>query len=157
VGVYTTADAVRAYVQDNRAAVRALRGADDDALERLIATAQHAVDLVCGGEAPDPSTGLRIDPAALTEAQATALARATAAWVEWALMIGLPVVAGDSIETPMNVAIATPAARQPPKMIFELAGYGLLRRSGTVQPDPEPVLPPWHPWGAIEERAPSEA
>lgn len=136
MGVYTSPDAVRAYVQDNRAAVRALRNAGDDALERLIARAQHAVDLVVGGELADPSTGLRLDPAALTEAQASALSRATCAWVEWAVMVGLPFVSGDSVEAPAALAQVSPAARTPPQLRVELAGFGLLRRSGTVIPEP---------------------
>jgi hypothetical protein len=138
VGVYTTSDEVRLYIQDNRSAVRALRNADDGTFERLIARAQHAVDLVVGGSPADPSTGLRLDPAALTSAQATALARATAAWIEWAVIVGLATVAGDSVEAPSSLAVVQPAARYPPKVVSELAGYGLVKRSGTVIP-PVPV------------------
>jgi hypothetical protein len=155
VATYASTADLLDYVIDNRAAWRTLRNADDEQLERLVERGERAVDLVLGAAWPrDPATGLRLNPTTLTQAQRDAVSRAVCAYVEWLVLVGAAVEAGDSVEAPATLAVLQPAARQPPKIVAELAGYGLLKRSATVQPDPAP--PPGHPWYEIEERALSE-
>ena len=155
MATYASANDLAAYVAANRAAQRSLRRIDPDRIETLLQRGERAVDGVVGPAWPrDSATGLRLNPAALTQAQRDAAARATCAFAEWVLTIGAEVEAGDAVERPSGVAFAQPPARQPPKLLSELAGYGLLRRTATVAADPEP--PPGHPWFKLEERAIAE-
>lgn len=146
MATYAAADDLNAYLAADRSARRNLRGIDDDGIERMLQRGERAVDLVLGPTYPrDLVTGLKLDPATLTQAQRDALSRAVCAYVEWVLLVSTAVEAGDSIEAPVNLAIVQPAARQPPKMVAELAGYGLLKRSATVIPDPPVPLDEFAP------------
>jgi len=142
MATYATAEDLDAYLAANRVASRNLRGDVEGFLER----GERAVDLVVGAAwARDATTGLRLNPAALTDAQRSALARAVCAYVEWLLLVGAAVEAGDSVEAPAALAIVQPPARTPPKLLAELAGYGLLKRSATVVPDPPPPIDEFAP------------
>jgi hypothetical protein len=156
VATYATRDDLAAYIAANTLATRRLARLDDEEVEAMLERAERAVDLLLGPAWVRTESGLRIDPSLLTDAQRAALTRATCAHSEWALIVGVGVELGDSVETPIGLATTQPVMRQPPKMLAELAGFGLLKRSATVAPDPaEP--PPGTPWWLLDERAPAEA
>jgi hypothetical protein len=141
MATYATADDLRAYVDGDDGAERVLRRMEDDAIEGLLERGERAVDLALGPQhyTRDAATGLLLDPSTLTTPQQGALSRAVCAYGEWELLIGREFASGDSVEVPVAIAIASPPARQPPRMLAELAGFGLLRRSATVLPSPPPT------------------
>jgi hypothetical protein len=148
VATYASSDDLNAYLAGDRGALRALRGAD---VEALLERGERAVDLALGPShyTRDATTGLLLDPGTLTDAQRGALSRATCAYVEWLLLVGSEWAAGDSLETAGGVVLAAPPQRTPPKMLSELQGFGLLKRSATVLPPPPPVVDefaPCDPW-----------
>lgn len=111
-----------------------------DALEPLIARAEHAVDLRLGPYTVDPTTGRKLDPTLLNAAQRDALERATAA--------ALGHLAQLAAEQDFGVDDYTPALLTPQRgtgigavIDRELSGAGLIARSGCAQPDPVPVGP----------------
>ena len=110
-----------------------------DALGPLIASAQRAVDGRLGPYPPDAVTGLKLDPGALTAAQAAALMRATA--------IACGHLASLEPEQALGVGDWMPAGFTPlrgtglePLIDAALAGHGLIARSGCALPDLDPVL-----------------
>ena len=141
MGVYASREELAAYVADNSYAV--LPG-DEESEERLLARAERTVDLALG---PWPffSNGRKLDPESLDVVQREALSRATCAACEHELLVGLALLAGDSEYAPNNVTVIMPTLITPPRMLRELAGHGLVRRSGTVTtpPNPETGEPGW--------------
>src|SRR4051812_25054615 len=113
----------------------------DDAVERLLERAERDVDAVVGPW-PRFTTGLKFDPAQLDVVQRAALARATCAAAEFRLVIGEDALVGDEDYLPNEVTVLRRAATVSPKMLAELAGSGLVRRSVTARPDPILVPPP---------------
>ena len=61
---------------------------DAVALDRLLERAERDVDGLLGDYARQPATGLKLDPAALTTHQASALRRATCAQAEYRIEMG---------------------------------------------------------------------
>jgi hypothetical protein len=111
---------------------------EGEAAERLLARAEADVDLVLGPIARNATTGRKIDPATLTTIQRAALSRATCAAAEWRLAMDEDdlVVQEDGIRAVAGITFA-PMPRPPgPKVLEELADYGLVKRSGTVLPTP---------------------
>lgn len=150
MATYATPGDLDAYLADDVGARRVLLSADDEAKERLLERGERAVDVALGPtHYTRTAAGLLLDPTTLTAAQQGALSRATCAYVEWLLLVGSEFEAGDSLETPNGIAFVQPPQRTPPKVIAELAGYGLLRRSATVLPDPPVIVDeyaPCDPW-----------
>jgi hypothetical protein len=128
MATYATAEQLQDYVADNKEAV--VPG-DDEGVERLLARAERVVDSVLGPW-PYLSTGRKLDPASLDLAQREALARATCAAAEFELLVGPEWVAGGMEVMPAQLAVIRQPARVAPKVLQELAGFGLIRRSGTV-------------------------
>ncbi|HXH89703.1 MAG TPA: hypothetical protein VNI55_13985 [Gaiellaceae bacterium] len=114
---------------------------DSVAQERLLREAERAVDRSLGPWAL-LSTGLKIDPAALDLVQRPALSRATCAAAEHIAMLDPAFWVGDDDFLPNEVSILRRAPRVSPKMIEQLAGQGLIRRSGTVATSPSSI-PVW--------------
>ena len=116
------------YVRDNPHAALPV---DVEARARLLERAERRVDEALG---PWPllSTGRKLDPAALDLVQRSALARATCAAAEHELLLGPEFFVGDDDYLPNDVSILRRASRVSPRMLQELSGTGLIRRSGTV-------------------------
>jgi hypothetical protein len=141
--VYATAQQVIEYVGSDNPDVELPDGVDSDGellpgseLERLIAHAERDVDRELG-PIPKLTTGLKLDPAALTEAQRGALARATAAAVEFRASLDAETLVGADDYLSGEVSIIRRAGRPPgPRVREELAGFGLVKRSGCAVPDP---------------------
>jgi hypothetical protein len=110
---------------------------DDEAVERMLERAELLVDEALGGVYDDAILdGLRkLDPEDLSASQARALSRATCAACAWELDVGLPVSRGGLDFQPEQVVVLARPAPVPPLMLRELAGHGLIRRSGTVPPE----------------------
>lgn len=114
--------------------------ADPVELEALLEQAERDVDRAAGGPL-HPGRRRRFDPAALTAAQAEALARATCAAVEFRVLQGEESLVGgdDGIRQAGSLTLAPRAMlpRRSPKVLEELAGFGLVGRAGMpVTPDP---------------------
>jgi hypothetical protein len=141
MALYASTADLEAYVADNPDAV--LSG-DPEAQERLLARAERTVDLALGPW-PFLESGRKLDPETLDEVQRAALSRATCAAAEHELIIGLSVLAGDADYAPSEVQIALPTLITSPRMLRELAGHNLVRRSGcvTTPPDPTTGSPGW--------------
>jgi hypothetical protein len=123
--------------------------ADDEAVERLLQRAQKRLDGLLGAYPESPPGGLKIpNPTVLTPEQQGALSRACCAVAEHELTVGLPFIVGDEDFVPNGAAIARQPMRTPMRALEELAGSGLRRWSGTVQPDPPPPspVPSNYPW-----------
>jgi len=104
---------------------------DEPEVERLLERAQRAVDRVLG-RWPLLSTALKLDPGSLDLVQRAALSRATCAACEHILSLDAEFWSGDDDYLPNEVSILRRAQRVSPRMMEELAGHGLIRRSGTV-------------------------
>jgi hypothetical protein len=137
MATYATAADLGLYVLDNPGVVLPT---DPDAVERLLERAERDVDAVLGAW-PLFASGLKIDPAQLDVVQQAALARATCAAAEFRLVLGEEALVGDEDYLPSEVTILRRAANVSPKMLQELAGTGLVKRSGTALPDPP--TPTW--------------
>lgn len=144
MGVYATVQQVRDYLADD---TDAGLPADDDAVEALIARAERRVDLVLGPHPIVEATGLKVDPATLTGSQADALARAVGASVEHELLVGLEFLAGSDDYLSGEITVLRQPLRQSPRVLEELAGHGLLTRSGVAAPTPVPTPAPPDDWG----------
>lgn len=141
MAVYATADDLAAYIVDNDEVKRPT----GDAAERLLERAQRDVDAVVGPW-PRFSNGLKFDPTQLDVVQADALNRATCAAAEFRLQLGEATLVGDDDYLPGDVAVLRRAAAVSPKLLAELAGSGLLKRTGTAGLSPDPVPSPYLPW-----------
>lgn len=137
MALYATPAELEAYVADNPDA-----DFPDSAevVERLLVRAEGVVDRAVGPW-PYLSTGRRLDPASLDLVQREALSRATCAAAEHLLVVDPGFLAGAEDYLPGQVSIAYRAMRNSPRVLEELAGHGLIRRSGTAAPDPV-VTPP---------------
>ena len=119
----------------------------DEVLLPLIERASVAIDNAVGAAwARSPDTGRRFNVDVLTAPAAVALSRATCAAALFLLAQGGDdaIGADDRITgVPGGVSFAgAPAPRPPgPLALEELEGFGLLRRSGTVEAVPSPVSP----------------
>lgn len=133
MALYATQAALAAYVADN--ADVALPG-DEEAVQRLLERAERRVDLALGPW-PVLSTGRKIDPASLDLVQRSALERATCAAAEHELVVGVGFLVGEEDYLPGEVSILRQPLRTSPRMLEELAGHGLVKRSGTVATPPE--------------------
>lgn len=127
---YATPAEVRAYVTDETAVLLPKEDAD---LEAMIETAELDVDRQLSARLErDPTTGRKLTLANLSAVQVAALSRATAAAVEWRTLQGEDELAeADDGMTQAGGLRTGPQPRPPaPKMIEELAGFGLPWRSG---------------------------
>jgi hypothetical protein len=132
VPTYATVGDLLAYLQDNPD----VQAPDPDACGRLLERSERRLDTLLGPHPDTPPGELKLDPSTLTQAQRDALARATCAVAEWALYVGAAFEAGDSEELGPAVTELRPPMRTPPKAILELAGTGLVKRSGCAAPSP---------------------
>lgn len=114
---------------------------DDAAVERALDRAGRDVERWLGWPAPVTDSP-RIDLLTLTAYQAAALARAVCAQSQYRLRLSeedfaVPEDGIRSIDTGQGgiTFAANPPPRFAPVAAEELAGAGLLRRSGTVPPD----------------------
>ncbi|MEZ5077296.1 MAG: hypothetical protein R2725_07640 [Solirubrobacterales bacterium] len=127
---YTDADAVRLYVDPETVP---LLPSDDGDLGELILKAEGDVDRVLSPRIePDATSGRKLDPDGLTLAQQEALSRATAAAVEWRILVGEDSLAAadDGLEAAGSVRFSPPPRPPAPAMVEELAGFGFAWRSG---------------------------
>jgi hypothetical protein len=131
MGVYATADDLADYAAGDP---EALLPPTDEEIEALLSRAERVVDLVLGPIPRDEATGRKLDPADLTDAQRDALSRATCAAALHELALTRAVVEGrDSEYTPSEVREVIGVTAFPPtQTLRELAGYDLIRTSGTV-------------------------
>ncbi len=100
----------------------------------LLAAASRDVDVYMGTSYPDPTI--------LLSAQALALSRATCAQACFRDLQGGEDLLGldDGVAALAGVSFTgRPSPRWTPLVAEELAGSGLVTRSGTVLPDPPPV------------------
>lgn len=121
-----------------------IAGNDDVVLpvdvEALLEQAERDVDLAIGQNIAKLPSGLLLDPALLSASQREALARATCAAAEWRLLIDADDLTGGLSVIPSTVTLIGRPGRPPgPRVLEELAGHALIRRSGTVKPDPPPL------------------
>ena len=107
---------------------------DDEEVERLLARAEIVVDEVIGGVYDDDLlTGRKLDPGELLPGQATALSRATCAAATHELHLGRAVLEGTEEYSPADVQVVIrPIISPPPQTLRELAGHGLIKKSGCV-------------------------
>jgi hypothetical protein len=129
MAVYASQTDLAAWVEDNPYVM--LPG-EDEAVERLLQAAERAVDRAIGGTTRDGPNGLRVDPDALDEDAREALRRATCAAAEHLEMLGPEFWVAEDDFLPNEVTILRRAQRESPRMLEELAGHGLVRRSGCV-------------------------
>lgn len=137
MALYATPAQVRAYVQGSGVIVPA----DDGEVGRLIERAEREIDLVLGPW-PRFSNGRKLDPPALSVTAREALQRATAAQVEFDSAMGADVLVGaqDGIAAIGGISFSRdPLPRTAPRAVEELAGHGLLIRSGTVEVENVPA------------------
>jgi hypothetical protein len=113
---------------------------DPDLADALIERAELDIDrfLLAATLERDEDTGRKIDPETLTAVQQAALARATAAQVEYRLAVEEAEFVGDDTVTRSGEISFGPIPRPGPKAVEELSAHGFAWRSGTVAPDPEP-------------------
>ncbi|MEJ7893539.1 MAG: hypothetical protein WKF94_12965 [Solirubrobacteraceae bacterium] len=137
MGVYCTAAFVRAYAVDSGTVLPA----SDVEVERMIARAERDIDRLIGPHLRDPITGLKLVPADLLTGQASALARATAAQVEWRAVVGEETMIGRDDGTNqlsvggMSMDLGPPSRGPSPKVLDELAGWGLVVTQLIASPD----------------------
>jgi hypothetical protein len=138
MATYATASDLAEYVADNDDAVPP---GDDDAVERLLERAERRVDGQLGPLLPDPSTGLKLDPAALTATQRAALSRACCASAEHELAVGLDFLVGAEDYLTGGLTVLRQPLRTSPRMLEELAGFDLILYSGCAEPEPPDANP----------------
>ena len=148
MSTYASGRQVIDYLQGN-ADLDLPPGVDEDGeaipsseLERLIAASERDVDRLLG-PIPMLATGRKLDPATLSPAQREALSRAVGAAVEFRLMLDAETLTGaDDFVPGGEVTLIRRASRPPgPRVHEELAGFGLVKRSGCALPDPPPLPP----------------
>ena len=132
MALYATAADLTAYLLDNAEVTAPTEPA---AIERLLKRAERQVDLVLGPYTLDAVTGLKLTPSWLTPAQRLALSRATCAAAEHELAVGSEVMVGTEDYLPPGLTVLRSAGRQAPKVAEELAGHGLVTRSGCAPSD----------------------
>jgi len=143
MAVYAAASDLASYLAGIDSDLRPPTGAA--AVEALLTAAEQDVDRVCGAY-PKLPTGLVFAPALLTLPQQDALRRATCAAAEFRIASGDEVI-GASEFLSGNLQLAWRGPRPPGQRVLEeLAGYGLIRRSGCAAPTPLPLLPLFPPW-----------
>lgn len=137
MATYASDEQVRAYLSENPE----LEVPAD--LAPLIGHGERDVDRAIGGPPILLATGLRLDPTLLSTAQRGALSRAVGAAVEFRLMLDAETLTGaDDFVPGGEVTLIRRASRPPgPRVLEELAGFGLVRRSGCALPDPPPLPP----------------
>jgi hypothetical protein len=109
---------------------------DDGEADRLLAYAALAIDRALGVPVPEDG-GPGLDPGSLTAGQAERLKLASLRHVEWAILTGRSFQAGDGEFLPATLTLAVPPLRRVPDQVLEpLGGSGLVRRSGTISPEP---------------------
>ena len=114
-----------------------------DALVALIAAAERAVDCRLGPLAVDAVSGLKLTPELLNDAQRAALVRATAVAVAHLSLLDVEQAFGTDDVLPQRL-VAVRGAGLDVRLDEQLAGVGLIARSGTAGPDPVlvPLLVP---------------
>lgn len=119
---------------------------DRAAQDALLEAAEIAVDLVLGPW-PRYANGRKLDPSTLDVAQREALKRATLAACEHLLSVDRDVLLGADSYAPDGVQVVARTLFTSPQMLRELAGHGLVRKSGTVTtlPDPARGIEGWPP------------
>ncbi|MEJ7568415.1 MAG: hypothetical protein WKF41_09130 [Gaiellaceae bacterium] len=133
---YATPQELLEYLLDNDEVV----APDAEAVGRLLGRAEGDVDRAVGPW-PVLSTGRKFDPPALDLVQRAALSRACCAACEFRLQLGESGLVGDDDYAPEGVQVIRRGGRTSPKMLEELSGSGLVRRSGTVVTPVVVVLP----------------
>jgi hypothetical protein len=98
---------------------------NDMEVEALLKRAEHDVDRAVGPRPVDPTTGLKFDPADLTDAQAGALSRATLAAAEFRIEVTERDLIGSEDYVPSELRIVREGGRVSPKMIEALEDSGL--------------------------------
>lgn len=137
MGVYCTVSFARAYVEDSGVVLPEA----DGQVEKLIARAERDIDRLVGPHLRDPLTGLKLVPANLSIHAAGALARATAAQVEWIASVGEETLIGADDGTRslvaggMNMDLGPPSRGPSPKVLEELSGHNLVVSRLTAAPD----------------------
>lgn len=122
---------------------RGVRQRDSDDLERTLEAAARDVDRACRGPGDLLDGSPLFDVDALTEYQVETLRWATVVACVWRLAEGEADLLAVSDWMPTGLSFDRRAGRPPGAVVLEvLAGSGLIRRSGTVSPDPAPV-PSW--------------
>jgi hypothetical protein len=137
MATYATIADFGLYVLDN---TEVQLPTEEDAVERLLERAERRVDQALGPYPLSFAGELKLDPEALTAAQQAALARATCAAAEHELLVGLDFLAGGDDFLSGDVTVLRQPIRISPRMIEELTGTGLLRRSGCAAPEPSPPI-----------------
>jgi hypothetical protein len=136
---YVAIDAVRAYLEagDFTAELPILEAE----AEAVILAAEDDVDRFLDFYLDrDPTTGRKLDPAKLTDAQVGALARATASQTAFRLEAGEDELVGSDALSAAGGVTFGPTPRPPsPAALEALSGYGFAWRSGTVAPPVESV------------------
>ena len=128
--VYATAADLRDYAQDSGVMIPA----DDAEAERLLVRAELDVDLIAGPW-PILSTGRKFDPPTLPVTAREALRRSTCAQSVFRIAQGEDELIGvvDDVASFGSLTLrAVTVPRIGPRAIEELAGHGLLIRSGTL-------------------------
>ena len=134
VSVYAAAANLREYAQDSGVLIPA----DNAEAERLLVRAELDVDLIAGPW-PILSTGRKFDPPTLPVTAREALRRGTCAQAVFRIAKGEDELIGtvDDIacfgSLTLRPGVIVP--RIGPRVLEELAGHGLLIRSGTVPPE----------------------
>jgi len=136
MALYSTTQELADYVASNEDATLP---ASPEATQRLLERAEGVVDRALGPW-PYLSTGRKLDPAALDLVQRAALSRATAAAAEHLLVVDASFLAGAEDFAPGEISVLYRAMRDAPRVLEELAGHGLVKRSGTVVTPVEPVV-----------------
>lgn len=128
MALYATAADLRSYARDSGVTVPA----DDADAERVLDRAEIDVDLIAGPW-PYLSTGRKFDPPTLPVTAFQALRRGTCAQALFRLAQGEELLIGtaDGIAAIGGIAFSSsPLPRIGPRVWEELAGHGLMVRSG---------------------------
>lgn len=135
VGLYATAEQVRAELAGHDD----LDLPDDVALDALVEEAQREVDRRLGPLLTSASTGLKLTPLLLASSQRAALTRAVAVAVGHAVLLDTEQAFGVGDWLPQGFT-PLPGIGSGSIIDAQLAGHGLIARSGCAAPDPEPLL-----------------
>jgi len=110
------------------------------ALDALISAAERAVDARLGPLLRDPISGAKLVPALLTAAQRAAVVRAVATAAGHLSQLDSEAAFGLDDYLPSLLSLQRGDGLGA-RIDSELAGFGLLARSGSALPDPVPVRP----------------